>query len=124
MDNEYADDGHLEQQDYYGDGQNQEYAEGYDPDANLPVDDVQQKQDYLRTEIIDMGYDATRFSEFLQIKKPGYGIDVNYYTFEELYEYVAEFQMEEYNRSLQNQDQQFGEADQVDIQHPVAQDAV
>jgi hypothetical protein len=36
-------------------------------------------------QIIDQGYDQMAFAEFLAIKKPGVGIDVANYTFDELY---------------------------------------
>jgi hypothetical protein len=44
-----------------------------------------------------MGYDANRFAIFLNEKKPGVGIDVNYYSMDELYQYVIEFQNQEYD---------------------------
>lgn len=41
---------------------------------------------------MEPGYDAARFAEFLDQKKPGMAVDVNLYTMTELYEYVTEFQ--------------------------------
>jgi len=41
-----------------------------------------------------MGFDANDFADFLNYKKPGVGIDVANYTFNELYEYVNEFQQQ------------------------------
>ena len=54
--------------------------------------DEQQKQQYLKTEIINAGYDAGMFSQYLESKKPGMGLDVNLYTWDELYAFVTEFQ--------------------------------
>ena len=47
-----------------------------------------QKQEYLRLEIIEKGYDGNQFAEFLQEKK---GVDVQNYTLDEIYNYVYEF---------------------------------
>jgi len=41
---------------------------------------------------VDPGYDAARFAEFLDQKKPGMAVDVGLYTMVELYDYVTEFQ--------------------------------
>ena len=41
---------------------------------------------------MEPGYDATRFADFLDQKKPGCAIDVNLYTMAELYDIVTEFQ--------------------------------
>ena len=85
---------------------NKDYAadQQYYNDSEQYVDEVQQKQEYLRINIIDMGYDANRFATFLNEKKPGVGIDVNYYNMNELYEYVVEFQNREYDMQQNNYD--------------------
>lgn len=41
--------------------------------------------------IINQGYNAQSFADFLNYKKPGCGTDVNNYTFDELQIYVNEF---------------------------------
>ena len=41
---------------------------------------------------MEPGYDAARFADFLDQKKPGSAVDVNLYTMTELYAYVTEFQ--------------------------------
>ena len=50
-------------------------------DYQWPWEDTdEKKQEYLRQEIIDKGYDAQHFTEFLDEKKPGLGPNVTNYT--------------------------------------------
>lgn len=61
-------------------------------------DQMAMKQEYLRVNIIDLGYNAEEFANMLNEKKPGVGADVNQYTMDELYQYVAEFQNRVHNQ--------------------------
>lgn len=54
-------------------------------------DQTLKKQEFLRQQIIDMGYDASHFGEFLNSKKPGTSLDVSQFTFDEISQYVYEF---------------------------------
>ena len=56
------------------------------------------KQQYLRDNIVDLGYNAEEFANMLNEKKPGVGMNVNLYTMNELYQYVAEFQNRVHNQ--------------------------
>jgi hypothetical protein len=49
------------------------------------------KQDYLREQILNQGYDQYAFANFMNEKKPGQGLEVRLYTWDELYQYVEEF---------------------------------
>lgn len=54
-------------------------------------DDLEQKQLYLRGEIIDKGYDAQEFSYFMQNLKNNEEIDLDNWTMEELQQAVQMF---------------------------------
>jgi hypothetical protein len=56
-------------------------------------DDVSQeeKQNYLRENILEKGYDANAFVEFLKTKKGEAGSDIRNWSMEDLYEVVHEF---------------------------------
>ncbi len=68
--------------------------------------DLEYKQNYLRTEIIDQGYDPENFSKFLSQEKGEIGLDLNNWTFEELKESVSKFKSinhkPEKNQSTEN----------------------
>jgi hypothetical protein len=51
----------------------------------------QDKQNYLKTEVMDLGYDVNWFSEYMGQKRPG-GTDVDEWTFDELKGVVKDFQ--------------------------------
>ena len=59
--------------------------------------DLEYKQNYLRTEIIDQGYDPENFSKFLSQEKGDIGLDLNNWTFEELKETVSKFKSINHN---------------------------
>ena len=59
--------------------------------------DLEYKQNYLRTEIIDQGYDPENFSKFLSQEKGDIGLDLNNWTFEELKESVSKFKSINHN---------------------------
>ena len=61
-------------------------------------DQMAAKQQYLRDNIVDLGYNAEEFANMLNEKKPGVGMNVNLYTMNELYQYVAEFQNRVHNQ--------------------------
>ena len=54
-------------------------------------DDIQIKQNYLRSEVIEQGYNADLFVTFLSDKKPENADDLNSYSFEELKVIVEDF---------------------------------
>ena len=53
--------------------------------------ELKQKQIFLRTNILDKGYDADQFMNFLQSKKGDLGLDLNNWTINELVLSVEEF---------------------------------
>lgn len=55
------------------------------------MDETEVKQNYLREEIIDKGYDANNFSQFLINKKGDDALDLELWTMEELVDIVSEF---------------------------------
>lgn len=50
----------------------------------MSEEEIEQKQNYLRTNILDRGYDANEFVNFLVDKKGPDGADVSNWTFEDL----------------------------------------
>ena len=52
---------------------------------------LEQKQTFLRENILEKGYDAEQFMSFLQSKKGEQGLDLNNWLIEELYNAVNEF---------------------------------
>jgi hypothetical protein len=57
-------------------------------------DDILIKQNFLRSEVIEQGYSADLFVNFLSYKKPENADDLNSYTFEELKIIVEEFKQQ------------------------------
>ena len=55
------------------------------------MDDLETKQTFLRTNILEKGYDAEVFMNFLQTKKGELGLDLNNWNLEELSVAVEEF---------------------------------
>jgi hypothetical protein len=53
--------------------------------------ETEQKQSYLRENILNKGYEAEEFMSFLNTKKGEKGLDLNNWTMEELEETVSEF---------------------------------
>ena len=53
---------------------------------------TEQKQTYLRTEIIDKGYDPEVFTAYISNLKGEEGIDLNLWSMEELVNIVKSFQ--------------------------------
>ena len=54
-------------------------------------DSLETKQEYLRTQILDKGYDADNFMAFLQEKKGEDGVDLSNWNISELKDAVSEF---------------------------------
>ena len=54
-------------------------------------EDIQNKQAYLRENVLEKGYDADEFMEFLQEKKGENGLDLNTWTMKELTTAVIDF---------------------------------
>ena len=54
-------------------------------------EDIQNKQAYLRENVLEKGYDADEFMEFLQEKKGENGLDLNTWTMKELTKAVKDF---------------------------------
>ena len=50
----------------------------------MSEEEIEQKQNYLRTNILDRGYDANEFVNFLIGKKGQEGADISQWTFEDL----------------------------------------
>lgn len=56
--------------------------------------EIEKKQEYLKNEILEQGYDAEKFSEFISNVKEN-GTDLNNWTFEELKNIVISFKNQE-----------------------------
>ena len=56
---------------------------------------TEQKQNYLRTEIIDKGYDPEEFSSYISSIKGEDGIDLSLWTMQELENVVKDFQLKQ-----------------------------
>ena len=54
-------------------------------------DDIEYKQNFLRTQIIDEGYEPEEFSKFLSDEKGDIGLDLNNWKFEDLKNSVIKF---------------------------------
>ena len=65
--------------------------------------DLEEKQNYLRSEIIDKNYDAEEFSDFVKQYKEN-GSDLNNWTFDELKEAVAKFKNKGNNQSKEEEE--------------------
>ena len=63
--------------------------------------ELEQKQNYLRMNILDRGYDAEQFMNFLQSKKGDLGLDLNNWTMNELISAVQEFISQNNNEQIQ-----------------------
>ena len=61
--------------------------------------DLEQKQNYLRTEIIEQGYDPDKFSAFITGEKGDIGLDLNNWNFEDLKEIVNKFKTQNSNKT-------------------------
>ena len=71
------------------------------------MEELQQKQVYLRMNILEKGYDAEIFMNFLKSKKGDLGLDLNNWTLNELTSAVQEFMsLDNYiNQNLNPEDQ-------------------
>ena len=94
------------------------------------MEELQQKQVYLRMNILEKGYDAEIFMNFLKSKKGDLGLDLNNWTLNELTSAVQEFMsLDNYiNQNLNPEDQasqeQNNENDdnnliQMDVEHKI-----
>ena len=54
-------------------------------------DSQEEKQNFLRTNILEQGYDVNQFVAFLQSKKGEAGADISNWSMEDLYAVVKEF---------------------------------
>lgn len=61
------------------------------------MDELEQKQTFLRSNILEKGYDAEEFMNFLQTKKGELGLDLNNWNIDEL-----NIAVDEFIKSLQN----------------------
>ena len=57
----------------------------------MEEDTLEQKQQYLRENILEKGYDPNKFSEFLTMKMGETGMDLENWPLNELYEATNEF---------------------------------
>ena len=74
-------------------------------------DELQQKQNFLRINILEKGCDAEQFMNFLQSKKGELGLDLNNWTLNELTLAVQEFNSLN-NNNLQNNNQNINQDEQ------------
>ena len=68
---------------------------------------TEQKQNYLRTEIIDKGYDPEEFSTYISSIKGEDGIDLSLWTMQELENVVKDFQLKQNHNVEQNINEEF-----------------
>ena len=66
-------------------------------------DDLDKKQQYLRTEILDKGYDPKEFNDYICSVRNEENIDLNNWTLEELSQVVKSFVEESQNKENQNE---------------------
>ena len=66
------------------------------------AEDIETKQDYLRSQILDKGYNAEKFSEYLTEIAGDKGLDLENWTLEELSQVVYTFQS---NNEIENPEQ-------------------
>ena len=74
--------------------------------------ELQQKQNFLRINILERGCDAEQFMNFLQSKKGELGLDLNNWTLNELTLAVQEFNSMNDNNNLQNNNQNIDQQNQ------------
>ena len=67
-------------------------------------EDIQNKQAYLRENVLEKGYDADEFMEFLQEKKGENGLDLNTWTMKELTKAVTDFINKKDNENEQGEE--------------------
>jgi len=80
--------------------------------------ELEQKQNYLRMNILDRGYDAEQFMNFLQSKKGDLGLDLNNWTMNELISAVQEFISQNNNEQIQgNNNMQNNNLIQMDMEN-------
>ena len=65
-------------------------------------EDIETKQDYLRSQILDKGYNAEKYSEYLTEIAGDKGLDLENWTLEELSQVVYTFQS---NNEIENPEQ-------------------
>ena len=78
----------------------------------METNNIEYKQNYLRTEIIEQQYDPEEFSKFLSEEKENIGLDLNNWTFEELKNVVSKFKtmkenlkMNDFNQKDENENE-------------------
>jgi hypothetical protein len=78
----------------------------------METNNIEYKQNYLRTEIIEQQYDPEEFSKFLSEEKEDIGLDLNNWTFEELKNVVSKFKtmkenlkMNDFNQKDENENE-------------------
>ena len=62
---------------------------------------LEEKQNFLRSEIIDQGYDPEEFSKFITEEKGDIGLDLNNWKFEDLKDFVNKFKSKNNNNNNQ-----------------------
>ena len=68
---------------------------------------TEQKQTYLRTEIIDKGYDPEVFTAYISNLKGEEGIDLNLWSMEELVNIVKSFQEQQSSNNNVNTNEEY-----------------
>ena len=75
--------------------------------------ELEQKQNYLRVNILGKGCDAEQFMNFLQSKKGDLGLDLNNWTINELILAVQEFNLLNNSNNIQNNNQDIVQEQQI-----------
>ena len=86
-------------------------------------EDIQNKQAYLRENVLEKGYDADEFMEFLQEKKGENGLDLNTWTMKELTKAVTDFINKKDNENEQGEEinTNMNKIEEVDEENIVSQ---
>ena len=75
--------------------------------------EIEQKQNYLRMNILEKGYDAEQFMTFLNSKKGELGLDLNNWALNELISAVQEFISLNSPNNIQNNNQNINPEKQI-----------
>ena len=83
------------------------------------MESLEKKQEYLRNNILEKGYDADEFMSYLQDKKTEDGIDLNLWTFSELKDIVKVFIHEHKPNEYEHENQIIENNQQKNISHSI-----
>lgn len=76
-------------------------------------EDIETKQEYLRSQILEKGYNAEKFSEYMNEMSNGKGLDLDKWTLNDLSQIVFDFQSNNEIENNENQPEQNKEQNEV-----------